>query len=96
MRISKRRKTFDEEEATKELITLQKKVLAGEVVPNYEYNEVLKRSRMVRRGNWRVFEIQMTVEAQADWSVKEVKNHIKLVLDDSLLRRYTVKVKIGK
>ena len=93
MRINK---TVEVEDAFNELIVIQRKVLQGEPVPNYEYNEVLKRARAARRGNWRVFEVQMTVEAQSDWSVKEVKDHIKLVLDDSLLRRYTVKVRIGK
>ena len=96
MRIGKHRKTFDEEEATKELITLQRKVLAGEVVPNYEYNEVLKKSRMVKRGNWRVFEVQMVVEAQSDWSGRELKEHLQAILEDSLLRRYTVKAKPAK
>lgn len=96
MRINKRRKTLDEETATKELVTLQRKVLAGEVVPNYEYNEVLKRLRMVIRGNWRVFEVSMIVEAQSDWSVAELREHLQSILEDSLLRRYTVKTKLAK
>ncbi len=96
MRISKRQITHEAEEATKELITLQRRVLAGEVVPNYEYNEVLKKTRMVRRGNWRVFEVQMTVEAQSDWSAGELKEHLQLIFEDSLLRRYTVKTKMTK
>ncbi len=89
-------KTLEVEKAINELVVIQKKVLLGEPVPNYEYNEVLKKVRSARRGNWRVFEVHMLVEAQSDWSIKEVKDHIKLVLDDSLLRRYTVKVGIGK
>ncbi len=96
MRIGKRQITLDAEEATKELITLQRRVLAGEVVPNYEYNEVLKRARMVRRGNWRVFEVQMEVEAQSDWSAGELKEHLRLIFEDSLLRRYTIKTKLAK
>lgn len=96
MQTDKRQMTLDAEEATKELITLQKRVLAGEIVPNYEYNEVLKRTRMVRRGNWRVFEVHLTVEAQSDWSAGELKDHLRLIFEDSLLRRYTIKTKMVK
>lgn len=96
MRIDKRQITLDAEEATKELTNLQRRVLIGEVVPSYEYNEVLKKTRMVRRGNWRVFEVQMTVEAQSDWSAGELKDHLQLIFEDSLLRRYTIKTKLAK
>lgn len=90
---SKRRISTAEKEkaALRELVTIQKKVLAGEPVPNLEYNKVLTKLRRLRRGNWRVFTVEMTVEAQSDWTTMELKEHLKLILEDSLLRRYSVK-----
>ena len=85
-----------EEEGIIELVAMQKKVLAGGIVPNFEYKTVLKKLRSFRRGNWRVFDVRLVVEAQSDWSVREVKEHLEVLFEDSLLRRYSIKVKVAK
>lgn len=82
-----------EKKALTELLTMQRKVLAGESVPNFEYNKMLRGLRKIRRGNWRVFQVSMTVEAQSDWTIKEVREHLETVLENSLLRRYSAKVR---
>jgi len=93
---TRKQQVSEEKNAYQELVTAQRKVLAGDAVPNYEYNEILSRLRKIKRGNWRVFEVKLIVEAQSDWEKKELREHLEVVLEDSLLRRYSVKVKVSK
>ncbi len=91
---TRKQQVAEEKKAYQELVTAQRKVLAGDAVPNFEYNKILSRLRKIRRGNWRTFEVEILAEAQSDWENKELREHIKTILEDSLLRRYSVKVRM--